>query len=134
MRRTPFYRVSGCVNAAGKPTSVGLHKNTELPQLEHLAYGCRATVNSAIRAASRNLALLSNRTADGSALNSDSWSKAVVSRARSALAGSYQPAKAAALEAALIAELDSAVDAALGLVPKAEAALAAENNAAWGAQ
>jgi hypothetical protein len=132
MRHTIFYRVSGCVNAVGKPTSVCL-KQDELPQLEHLAYGCRATVNTAVRVASRNIALLSNRTAAGSALNSDSWSKAVVSRARAQLAGNYQPAKAAALEAAAIAELDAAVDAALGLLPTADVALAAENNAAWGA-
>lgn len=133
MRHTIFYRVSGCVNAVGKATSVCL-KQDDLPALERLAYGCRATVNTAIRTASRNLGLLSNRTADGSALNTDSWSEAVVSRARAALAGNYQPAKAAALEALAIDELDAAVDAALGLVPNAEARLAAENNAVWSAQ
>jgi len=134
MRNTIFYRVSGCLNAAGEPTSVCL-KQDDLPHLERLAYGSRAAVNTAIRSASRDPAVSSSRTADASG----SWSETVVSRARAKLAGSYQPAKAAALEArriaaleaAAIAELERDIDAALESARDATAALAAENNAAW---
>lgn len=121
MRHTIFYRVSGCVNAAGEPTSVCL-KQDLLPELERLAYGGRATVNSAIRAASRIVALTSG-----------SWSKTVVARARAQLAGNYQPARAAALEALALDELEGDIEAALQASSTGTADRAAENNAVWAA-
>jgi hypothetical protein len=134
MRNTIFYRVSGCLNAAGGPTSVCL-KQDILPDLLRLAYGSLPTVNTAIRSASRDPGAPSSRTANASG----SWSETVVSRARAKLAGSYQPAKAAALEAqriaaleaAAIAELERDIDAAVESLQDATAAVAAENNAAW---
>jgi hypothetical protein len=139
MRHTIFYRVSGCLNAASNPTSVGLNKEAELPSLLRLAYGCLATVNSAIRTASRDLAMLSTAPWATAALSAESWSKTVVARARAQLAGNYQPARAAELEALAIAahealtvaELERDIDAALEA--SSTAAAAAENNAAWAA-
>jgi hypothetical protein len=113
MRITPFYRVSDCLSAVGTKTSVCL-KLDRLAQLQHYAYGCRSTVNKAIRAASRELAALPSRAAEAQASVDDSWSQAVVDRALAKLTGAYNPEKAVVLDA--VAEQ-----------------LAAENNAAWSA-
>jgi hypothetical protein len=133
MRHTIFYRVSGCLNTAGKPTSVGLNKDADLPSLLHLAYGCRATVNTAIRTASRDLAKFSKAPWGKAALSAESWSKVVVARARAQLAGNYQPARAAALEALAIEELERDIEAALQASSTATADLGTENNAVWAA-
>lgn len=109
MRITHFYRVSGCLNSTGATTSVCMNAD-RLESLLRLAYGDKPTLNAAVRAASRSPSLLSNRTADGSALDALSWSQAVVDKAASSLSGAYEPLKAAALAA------------------EAEAAA---NNAAW---
>lgn len=114
MRKTVFYRVSGCVNAAGAPTSICMPA-TRLADLLPYAYGEKSTVNKAVRAASRDLGLHSNRDALGSALCTRSWSQAVTTRAFAKLTGAYDPARAAALARA----------------EQEAAALAAENNAAW---
>jgi hypothetical protein len=114
MRHTIFYRVSDCLNAAGTKTSVCMRAE-RLQELLPFAYGDKTVVNRTIRAASRDVALVSNLTADGSALAALSWSQAVVVRAAAKLRGSYEPAKAAVLAAER----------------QAAEALAAENNSAW---
>ena len=115
MRRTAYYRVSGCLSAAGKPTSVCIRKHDRLQDLLRLAYGDNSTVNKAVRAASHDLAKTPARAAEVLAACGGSWSKAVVDKAASKLAGAYSPAKAEALQAAQL-ETER---------------LAAENNEAW---
>ena len=125
MRHTLFYRISNCINACGNATSVCMHE-AKLSRLLHFAYQDRSTVNRAVRSASRDLALISTRTVQGSAPNVRSWSQAVVSRALAKLTGAYDPVKAAALESILTTALESAALDAVALAP-----LAADNNAAW---
>ena len=115
MRHTVYYRVSGCLSAAGRPTSVGIRAHDRLQELLRFAYGDKSIVNNAVRAASRDLSATPARAAEVLAAAGDSWSKAVVDKAASKLAGAYSPAKAEALQAAQL---------------EAER-LAAENNEAW---
>jgi len=115
MRRTLFHRVSDCLAAAGGITSVCIRTHDRLQDLLRLAYDDISLVNSAIRAASRDLV----ESGFGYKWDQDgipgSWSQHVVDKALQKLAGAYMPEKAAALAQARLAA----------------AQLAAENNAAW---
>lgn len=126
MRRTNFYRVSDCRNAAGTVTSVCI-RHDRLQHLLHFAYGDLSTVNKTVRVASRDLLARVEtpranspcivHRARGSAQRQcgASWSRAVVGRAFAKLTGAFDPVKAEALEAA-----------------RSDAErLAAENNGAW---
>jgi hypothetical protein len=108
MRKTIFYRVSGCVNAEGLQTSICVHPD-QLARLQKFAYNDVRTLNTAVRNASRDL------YTRGQLPTVRSWSQAVVDKALSKLTGAYDPVKAQEFEQARLA---------------AEK-LAAENNAAW---
>ena len=117
MRHTPFYRVSDCHNASGGITSVCIRTQDRLQDLLRVAYDDLAVVNRTVRAASRELAVTPSRAAEALASGGGSWSRAVVDRAFFKLAGAYQPARAAAIDAER----------------KAAENLAVENNAQWDA-
>jgi hypothetical protein len=117
MRHTQFYRVSDCTTVDGTKTSV-CFKQDKRDALMRFGYQNQHTAYSAVRRASE--ALHADIKANVSAhawMPEPSWSDLVVTKALAVLRGSFQPEKAAAL------------DAAAALV----AAQAAENNQAWDA-
>lgn len=121
MRHTNFFRVSDCTNVDGTKTSV-CFKQDKRDQLLRFGYQNQHTGYSAIRRASE--ALHAEIKANVSAyawMPEPSWSDLVVNKALAVLRGSYQPEKAAALQAA--------ADAAAAVL----AAQADENNQAWDA-
>ena len=117
MRHTTFFRVSDCTNIDGTKTSV-CFKQDKLDALMRFGYQNKRTAFGAVRAASRTIHadIRANVSSDAWMLES-SWSILVVAKTLAVLRGSFQPEKAAALEAA----------AALVAVQ------AAENNQAWDA-
>ena len=115
MRHTIFHRVSDCLNVDGTKTSVCM-KDDKREQLLTFSYQNSHTANSAVRRASEALhAEIKANVSAHAWMPEPSWSDLVVNKALAVLRGSYQPEKAAALEAAA------------ALV----AAQAAENNQAW---
>ena len=115
MRHTQFYRVSDCTNVDGTKTSV-CFKQDRLKQLLKFGYRNQHTAYSAVRRASEALhAEIEANVSAHAWMPESSWSDLVVNKALAVLRGSYQPEKAAALEAAA------------ALV----AAQADENNQAW---
>ena len=117
MRHTDIFRVSDCTNVDGTKTSV-CFKQDKREALMRFGYQNQHTAFSAVRRASEGLhADIKANVSRDAWMPQSSWSNLVVTKALAVLRGSYQPEKAAAL------------DAAAALV----AAQAAENNRAWDA-
>ena len=117
MRHTQFFRISDCTNIDGTKTSV-CFKQDKRDALMRFGYQNQHTAFSAVRRASKALhADIKVNVSRDAWMPESSWSHLVVTKALAVLRGSFQPDKAAALEAVAV------------LV----AAQAAENNQAWDA-